>query len=141
MGYYCKIEQNIVTSLLGLITVTHATREAIFQAMKGCLEASQLKLTDFIGVESDGASAMVGEHDSVWSRIKIAAPNCIMMKCICHSLALCVKHAFEQMPSHLGFMLSEIPKWFSKSILRREAYCKLFDVINENTESASLPRP
>ncbi len=80
VGYYCEIEPNIVTSLLGLITVTHATREAIFQAMKGCLEASQLKLTDFIGFASDGASAMVGEHDSVWSFMKKAATDCIMMK-------------------------------------------------------------
>ncbi len=80
VGYYCKIEQNIVTSLLGLITVTHATREAMFQAMKRCLEASKLKLTDCIGFASDGASAMVGEHDSVWSCMKIAATDCIMIK-------------------------------------------------------------
>ena len=139
--YFTKKEQNITTSLLGLIPVTHATGEALFQATKDCLEASKLKLTDCVGFASDGASAMVGEHDSVWSRMKIAAPNCILMKCICHSLALCIKHAFEQMPSHLGFMLSEIPKWFSKSILRREAYSKLLEIINENSESASMPRP
>ncbi len=139
--YYSKKEQNIVTPLLGLIPVINVTGEAIFKATKGCLEASSLNLTDCIGFASDAASGMVGEHDSVWSRMKKAAPNCIMMKCIYHSLALCVKHAFEQMPSHLGFTLSKIPKWFSKSILRREAYCKLFDIINENTESASLPIP
>ena len=137
--YFTKKEQNITTSLLGLIPVTHATGEALFQATKDCLEASKLKLTDCVGFASDGASAMVGEHDSVWSRMKIAAPNCILMKCICHSLALCIKHAFDQMPSHLGFMLSKIPKWFSKSILRREAYSKLFEIINENQKVQACP--
>ena len=83
---------------------------------------------------------MVGEHDSVWSRVRAAAPNCILMKCLCHSLALCIKHEFE-MPSHPGFMLQEIPKWFPKSILRREAYSQLFYIISEDTESACLPRP
>ncbi len=53
--YYSKMEHNIVTSLLCLIQVTHATREAIFRAMKGCLEASKLKLPDCIGFASAGA--------------------------------------------------------------------------------------
>ncbi len=54
--YYSKKEQNIVTSLLGLITVTHTTGKAIFQVMKGCLEASKLKLNDCVGFASAGAS-------------------------------------------------------------------------------------
>ncbi len=51
---------------------------------------------------------MVEENDPVWSRTKIAAINSIMMTCIYHSLALCVKHAFQKMLSHLGFMLSKM---------------------------------
>ncbi len=128
--YYNKKEQNIVTLPLGLIPVTHATGEA----MKGSFEDSKLNLTDCIGFASAGASTIVGEHDSVWCRMKIAATNCIMMKCICHSLAFCVMHAFEKIPSHLWLLISKIPKWFSKSILRCEAYSNLFDIIDENRE-------
>lgn len=63
------------------------------------------------------------------------------MTCICHSLALCIKHSFEKVPANLGFMLSEIPKWFSNSILRREAYIKLLETFNGNIESSTLPLP
>ena len=31
-------------------------------------------------------------------------------------------HAFEKFPPSLRFLLAEIPKWFSKSTVRREAY-------------------
>lgn len=140
--YYSKSEKRIVTSFLNLIPVVKATGKDLFEALKSCLEQSGLSLTNCIGYASDGASAMVGEHDSVWSRIKAASPNCILIKCICHSLALCIKHAFERMPANLGFMLTEIPKWFSKSKVRRDAYKQLFKTFEGcDVESSSIPLP
>ena len=85
---------------------------------------------------------MVGEHNSVWSRIKEASPNCILIKCICHSLALCFKHAFDKMPANLGFMLAEIPKWFSKSGVRRDTHKQLFETFEGcDVDSSSIPLP
>eukprot|EP00795_Rhopilema_esculentum_P005707 gene5707-10957_t len=139
--YYSKKEKNIVTAFLGLVDIISATGMDLFTAMKECLVTSGLKLEDCVGYASDGAANMVGEHNSLWSRIVEEAPNCLQMKCICHSLALCVKHAFELMPSHLGFLLKKIPKWFTKSTIRRDAYKKLFDIINAGTESSNLPKP
>ena len=63
------------------------------------------------------------------------------MKCICHSLALCIKYAFETLPSSLGFLLSEIPKWFSKSTVRRKAFKTLFNVMNSGNERMGTPLP
>ena len=113
--YYSKLENRVATSFLSLIPIVKATGQDLFEALTNSLEQSGLELVNCIGYASDGASVMVGEHDSLWSRIKEASPNCILIKCICHSLALCIKHAFENMPANVGFMLCEIPKWFSKS--------------------------
>ena len=46
------------------------------------------------------------------------------------------------MPSNLGFMLSEIPKWFSKSVVRRDAYKQLFTAFEgcDVESSSSLPK-
>lgn len=53
------------------------------------------------------------------------------MKCICHSLALAVKHAFDaSMPDHLNFILKQIPKHFRHSSVRRDDFitlCQVFD--------------
>jgi hypothetical protein len=46
------------------------------------------------------------------------------------------------MPASLGFMLCEIPKWFSKSAIRREAYKELFETFKGcNIENWTAPLP
>ena len=62
--------------------------------------------------------------------MKALSPNCLQIRCICHSLALCIQHAANKLPSNIGFLLSEIPNWFSNSEIRREAYMQLFKVMN-----------
>ncbi|XP_053113351.1 uncharacterized protein LOC128327952 [Hemicordylus capensis] len=77
---------------------------------------------------------MVGCNNSVWSRLKEASPSCLQLRCICHSLALCIQRAASKLPSNIGFLLSEIPGWFCHSDLRREAYKQLFRATNTATE-------
>ena len=81
--YNSKSEKRIMTSFPSL-HVVKATGKDLFEALKSCLEQSGLDLVNCIGYASDGASVMVGEYDSVWSRIKATSPNCVMTKC-CHS--------------------------------------------------------
>ena len=112
--YHIEKENKIVTAFVDLVPVIEANGENLFHALKTCLTGIGLKLDDCIGYGCDGASVMVGEHNSVWSRICSVAPNCIQVKCICHSLALCVKHAFDKIPSRLGLLLSVVVKKYSK---------------------------
>jgi hypothetical protein len=134
--YYSQAKETILTAFVDLVSLVHACADDIFNAIKECLAGIDLKLEDCVGYGSDGASVMVGEHDSVWMRILAVAPNCIKMTCICHSLALCVQHAFEKLPSSLGFLLAEIPKWFSKSTIRREAYKTLYELMSPDDDQA-----
>jgi hypothetical protein len=141
MRYYNERLGKIETILLGMQPVVETTGEALFEAIKKQASESDIDLARCIGYGSDGCSNMVGENNSLWSRIQDISPNCIQMKCICHSLALCVKHGFEKLPSNIGFIASEIPKWFRKSTLRREAYKTLFSVMNPNEEASGRPSP
>ena len=139
--YHSEKENKIVTAFVDLVPVTEANGENLFHALKTCLNGIGLKLNDCIGYGCDGASVMVGEHNSVWSQIRSVAPNCIQVKCICHSLALCVKHAFDKLPSRLGFLLSEIPKWFAESTVWRDAFTTLFNVMNAGNARMGTPSP
>ena len=60
------------------------------------------------------------------------------MKCICHSLALCIQYAVSKLPSNIGFLLAEIPAWFRQSPTRREAYKNLYQVMN-TSDSEEIP--
>ncbi|XP_076049704.1 uncharacterized protein LOC143030440 [Oratosquilla oratoria] len=139
---YCsKKEKRIVTEFVGLIPVNDTKGEALFTVIKAAVTNLGLELGNCIGFANDGASVMTGVDNSVWTRIQQESPDCVQVKCICHSLALCVKHAFEKLPSCLGFLISEIPKWFSKSTVRRAAYKQLFSIMDptEERKGTSLP--
>lgn len=112
-----EVEAKIVTAFVGLVKVIEATWQTLIDVLKEELATVGLDLTKCIGFANDAASAMVERDNSVSSRIKDVSPNCLLMKCVCHSLALCVEHAFQTMPSNLGVLLKEFPKWFSKSII------------------------
>lgn len=139
--YFSETQSKIVTAFVGLVPVVGATGSDLFLSLSGVLEKIGLTLSDCIGFASDGASAMIGEYNSVWSRVKQQSPNCQLNKCICHSLSLCVEKAFDKLPSSLGYLLHEIPKWFSKSIIRREAYRELFFTMDPNEERKGTPVP
>ena len=77
----------------------------------------------------------------MWSRIKQESPNCLLVPCICHSLALSIAHALDKLHSHLGHLLSEILRWFSNSVLRQDTFKTLFDIMDPNGKRAGTLTP
>jgi len=47
---------------------------------------------------------------------------------------------FDELPSNLSFLLSEVAKWFKFSSQRRDAYQTLFQVMNANISDLSPTR-
>ena len=123
--YFSISAKAIVTKFLRLFPVQGATGENIFNVIFQEITACGLLFENCIGYGSDGAYNMVGIRNSVWSRLQEVAPGCILFKCVCHSLALCIQHAIDKLPSCVGFLICEIPNWFRNSDLRRELYKKL----------------
>jgi len=122
---------------LGLISVVNATGEALFNALKLLLHQNNMPLEKCIGFSCDGAENMTGSNNSVWSRLKVVAPFCILNKCVCHSIALTLQHASLTFPSQIMFLLQEIPAWFSHSVIRRNDFQNIFKLMNEDKLSNS----
>ncbi|KAK3789308.1 hypothetical protein RRG08_001698 [Elysia crispata] len=143
ISYVCDSE-GVQYAFLGLFPVLETNAQSLYETLERELKGFGLNIEDCIGFASDGASVMVGNKNSVWTRIKEKAPNCIQLKCICHSLALCIQHAFNKLPSNLGFLLKEIPNWFSHSDLRRQDFIQLFETMNTEHDSEQVitqPKP
>lgn len=141
LRFFDETVNEVVSAFLGLVPITEATGEALFKAISDLLLKCGIAIENCIGFSSDGASNMIGANNSLWSRIKVQAPHCIKMQCTCHSLALCIQKGFDKLPSNLGFMLQEVPKWFRKSTLRREMYKMLFETMNTGEERHGIPLP
>ena len=80
--YFSQVEKTILTAFVDLIPVVHTTADNLFNGIRNCLNKINLDLANCVGYASDGASVMVGEHDSVWTRIAAVFLHCIKMTCI-----------------------------------------------------------
>ena len=134
--YYSKSEQKIIVTFMGIVPILHGIGEAL-KAVELFLEWYSLDLSDCISLGTDGAATMTGEHNSLWSLIREHSPNCTLFSCICHSQHLCVKHAFEKLPPNMGYLLSEISSWFSRSNICCVEYKELFIAMLENEDQGS----
>ena len=130
-----------MTEFVALLPIQEANAENIFSLIEEEIAKCGQTLQNCIGYGSDGASTMVGKNNSVWTRLKSVSPFCVQMRCICHSMALCIEHAASKLPSNVGFVLSEIPHWFCNSGLRSESFKLLYSVMNQEASQNPTPRP
>ncbi len=130
--YFKEDVPSVVTKFLTLFPVISCTASSLFSDIKPYFDTHNVPLNNIIGLGTDGASNLYGAHNSAYTRIREYSPHCVLVKCICHSLSLCGKYAFNELPSNLSFLLSEIAKWFKFSSLRRSDYDTLFHVMNAN---------
>lgn len=68
--YYSESRLELVTECGGLVSVVVTTDKDFFLALTEILEKQGISLTDCVVFGCDGASSMIGEHDSVWSRVR-----------------------------------------------------------------------
>lgn len=132
--YFSKREKRVQTSFLGIIPVISTTGESLFNAITTFLSENNIDIRNCIGLGTDGANNVSGEVNSVFSRFRNLIPNIKFIKCTCHSLALCCEKAFNVLPTNLNFLISEIPRWFHLSALRRDDFRKIYATMNDGSE-------
>lgn len=126
ISYSEKNTGTIKQSFLAIRDLEKTNADSIFGAMKTVLEEFGLQLENCISYASDGAAVVSGSNNSVFTRLREYSPHVLQIKCICHSIAKCAEHAFNKLPSCLAFLMKAIPKWFSKSNVRKNAYLELY---------------
>ena len=92
-----------------MIELSKTDSETIFNGLKESVYRLGLSLQDCIGYGSDAANVVSGFINSVWTHVKSKAPEAIQFTCICHSLAKVMEKGFEELPSHIAYLLKKIP--------------------------------
>ncbi|XP_053960494.1 uncharacterized protein LOC128864761 [Anastrepha ludens] len=80
---------------------------------------------------SDGASVMIGQHNSFASRLIGDIPNAIVVKCICHSAAIIASKACLALPRGPEDLLRQIGSYVSGSSKRCAQLEALQEMLNE----------
>lgn len=96
-----------------------ATGKNLFNSLMKSFEKESVPLTNLIGFAADGCSVMMGENNSVASRLKESCPGIIIMKCVCHSVHLCASQACKELPRRCEDLAREIYGFFKCSSKRQ----------------------
>lgn len=81
---------------------------------------------NLIGFAADGANTMMGSRSSVQTLLKKDIPNLVVVKCICHSLALCASRACGKLPQIIEDLVRDIHTYFQYSFKRQGYSLKNF---------------
>ncbi|XP_063540742.1 protein FAM200B-like [Cydia strobilella] len=128
-------EKQVVSTFYRVIQLVNCDAISVYNAIKTQLEEDGLNYQNMVGIGADGASVMVGKHNSVTALFKRDLGDLIVVKCVCHSLHLCAEKAAEELPRQLEFLVRETHNWFSYSTKRLEQYRDLYETINEGNRN------
>lgn len=138
LRYFSRKQRKIVTTFYRLVCIDGGDAESISEVILDCLKNDGLELFRLIGIGTDNASVMVGQHHSVYKILKGYQENLILVKCICHSLALAASYASQKLPSHLDYLIEQTHSWFSRSSLRQGKYAEIYKTMNSSTPPHKL---
>ena len=78
--------------------------------------------SNLIGFAADGTNTMMGPKHSLQTMLKADVPNIFIMKCVCHSLALCDSYACEKLPESVEDLVKSIYTYFQYSPKRQHEF-------------------
>lgn len=119
-------EANVIrTGMLDMVDVysgdsstSGSTGSNLYSIIMNCLDSNAIPIDNFVGFAADGASNIMGDYNSVCSRLKIDATGITIFKCICHSIHLCASEAAKTLPRQLEDLIRNIYSYFSHSAKR-----------------------
>ncbi|XP_061464100.1 coenzyme Q-binding protein COQ10 homolog B, mitochondrial isoform X1 [Rhineura floridana] len=129
--YFSNKLKCIVSSFAGIITFTASDSDFITEALLLFLNENKLNIKKCVGIAADGLSANICDHkNSLLKKFYELNPCGVFIKCICHSLYLCLSRAIDVLPLNLEYMISQTYLWFSQSTFHQKQYAELYAAIS-----------
>lgn len=92
-----------------LIEVSDASAKGVYDAIIHFFNTHDIPYKhNLAGFASDGASVMFGNKHSVKTLLEQDVPHLFVIKCLCHSLALCASYACEKLPNDVENLVHEV---------------------------------
>lgn len=108
-----------------------STGETLYNKLIQSYAAYDIPLHNIIGFAADGASNMMGEHNSVCSRLRTHLPGITIFRCVAHSLHLCASGAAKTLPRKCEDLIRNVYNYFAQSAKRKyefqefQVFCEL----------------
>ncbi|XP_039278769.1 uncharacterized protein LOC120350252 [Nilaparvata lugens] len=119
----CTDDLNICDDFLALLEVTDGTALGLYKLLTQFFNDNGIPYkSNLLGFAADGTNTMMGAKQSLQSLLKQDVPNLFIMKCVCHSLALCASYACEKIPKDVDNLIRNIYNYFKSSPKRQNEF-------------------
>jgi hypothetical protein len=127
LALVARIYNNVVEDrFLGLVPIADGTADGLYKTITHFFAQNNINWKKhLIGFASDGASAMMGIHNSLSTKLKNNIPNLFLMKCTCHSFSLCANYACEKLPESIEQVARDIYTYFQHSFKKQSEFREL----------------
>nr|XP_039266528.1 uncharacterized protein LOC120341976 isoform X1 [Styela clava] len=124
--YYSMRAHKIVTSFLGLLPLDGGQPDFM---VLNFLKQNRLDIGNCCGIATD-CNEEICEKNAIIAKILEYNPNIVHVKCMCHSLQICLSKAFRLLPRNLNFMIAETYTWFLHNSVRQQKYKNIYENIS-----------
>lgn len=116
---------------LDLVPVSDGTADGLYRTIVDFFTKYNINWKkNLIGFASDGASVMMGTHNSLSTKLKSEIPNLFLLKCSCHSFSLCANYACEKLPENIELLARNIYTYFHQSYKRQHELIQFQNFVN-----------
>lgn len=89
--------------------ISNATAIEVFEVIMDFFNNNNIPYqNNLIGFALDGTASMFGINHSVKTLLEQEVKGIFVMKCVCHSLALCASYACEKIPNYVEHLVREV---------------------------------
>ena len=103
--------------------VEEADASHLFDSINQHFQDDILSYDHLVGLGTDGCNVMMGERNSVMSRLCLKQPALTALHCNCHIAALIANHACKVMPKELE-LTTDVWYYFHKSAKRMREFAR-----------------
>ena len=126
-------KKDVANALLDTLCVEDGTATGLYRSVKTLLHNCGIPLNNVIGLGCDNCSSMMGVKNGFQKLLRNDIPPVFVMRCVCHSFALCASHAVSVLPSYLEVFLKDVTSYFSRSAKRQRDFLLIQEVVNAPT--------
>lgn len=121
--FYSERNACVKTRFLCTVDIQGESALDLFNALNSALEEKGLNMKNqLLGFAADTTNVMFGDNNGIVAKIREINPNCIFVKCVCHSVALAVSHACKVLPRSLEQLVKDVYNYFSQSSKRQREF-------------------
>lgn len=120
-----RFNKNVVVrdEFLALISIKDASAQNLYETIISFFNEHQIPYKkQLVGFGADGANTMMGNNHSLKTLLEQDIPDLFIMKCICHSLALCASYACEKLPDTVEKLIRNVFSYMSHSFKRQSEF-------------------